>query len=109
MKDELKKKTAKRYNTEEKQEILRFVQKVNNEKGRGGVSAAVREFGVSPITVNSWLKDNKRSGSMLPLPKNATTVEVFQRLAELHTKMEEKRSELEAMEKEYKELKVKIK
>lgn len=109
MTDDLRKKTAKRYTEVEKQEILRFVNKVNQDKGRGGVSAAVREFGVSPITVNGWLRSQKEQGPAIPLPKNATAVEVFQRLADLHSSIESKKDELTRMEKEYEELKRKIK
>jgi len=104
-----KMKTAKRYTESEKQEILRFVNKVNQEKGRGGVSAAVREFGISPITVNGWLRSQKEQGPTIPLPKNATAVEVFQRLASLHSAIESKKEELARMEKEFGELKKKIK
>lgn len=109
MTTELRKKTAKRYSDEEKADILRFVQQVNQEKGRGGVSAAVREYGISPITVNGWLRNQKESGPSLPLPKNASAVEIFQRLADLHSSIEIKREELERMGKEYDELKKKIK
>ncbi len=109
MTDELRKKTAKRYTDDEKAKILRFVQQVNQEKGRGGVSAAVREFGISPITVNGWLRSQKDSGPTLPLPKNASAVEVFQRLADLHSSIESKREQLERMEKEYSDIKKKIK
>ncbi len=109
MTDDIKRKTAKRYTEEEKSEIIRYVQGVNQEKGRGGVSAAVREFGISPITVNGWLRNQKEAGPILPLPKNATAVEVFQRLADLHSSIESKKDELNRMEKEYDELKKKIK
>ncbi|MBK1834913.1 hypothetical protein JIN78_12660 [Roseibacillus ishigakijimensis] len=109
MTNKLKKRTAKRYTDEEKANILRYVHQVNQEKGRGGVSAAVRKFGISPITVNGWLRTMKESGPTLPLPKNATAVEVFQRLADLHSAIEAKRQELARMEEEYEGLKNKIK
>jgi transposase-like protein len=109
MNDELKKKTAKRYSQDEKQEILALVEKVNTEKGRGGVTAAVREFGVSPITVNSWLRNRREQWYSVPLSKNASQVEVFQRLADLHSSIEDKRQELTEMEKEYEALKNRIK
>ncbi|WP_377173958.1 hypothetical protein [Roseibacillus ishigakijimensis] len=51
----------------------------------------------------------KESGPTLPLPKNATAVEVFQRLADLHSAIEAKRQELARMEEEYEGLKNKIK
>lgn len=109
MKDELRKKTARRYNESEKQEILRFVQKVNSEKGRGGVTAAVKKFGISPITVNSWMKSRRDEWFSVPLAKTASQVEVFQRLAELHSNIEAKQSELDEMQKEYDALKSRIK
>ncbi len=109
MPKQLRKKTAKRYTDDEKTKILRFVNQVNKDKGRGGVSAAVREFGISPITVNGWLRNQKDLGPTLPLPKNATAVEVFQRLAELHSSIESKRDDLDRMQKEYMDLKKKIK
>ncbi|MDP0489439.1 MAG: hypothetical protein Q7Q71_00125 [Verrucomicrobiota bacterium JB023] len=109
MTDELKKKTARRYTDAEKAEILQYVRKVNSEKGRGGVSAAVRHFGISPITVNSWLRSQKETGVGAPLPKSATAVEIYQRLADLHSSMEAKRAELDAMQSEYDDLKRRIK
>ena len=45
-----------RYSEEEKQRIVDFVNTYNAEHGRGGQSAAVREFDLSAITVAAWLK-----------------------------------------------------
>lgn len=45
-----------RYSEEEKQQIVDFVNAYNAEHGRGGQSAAVREFNLSAITVAAWLK-----------------------------------------------------
>ncbi len=47
---------GKRYTDAEKKEILSFVEKVNAEKGRGGQSAASKKFGISQLTIASWLK-----------------------------------------------------
>ncbi|MEM9080946.1 MAG: helix-turn-helix domain-containing protein [Verrucomicrobiota bacterium] len=109
MTKEQRKKTARRYTDEEKAEIIQYVKRVNQEKGRGGVSAAVRHFGISPITVNSWLSRERETGVAAPLPKNASTVEIYQRLADLHSFIESKRSELKSMEEEYASLKKRIK
>lgn len=53
---------GKRYTEAEKKEILSYVEKVNAEKGRGGQSAAAKKFGISQLTIASWLK----SASGLP-------------------------------------------
>jgi transposase-like protein len=44
--------TGKRYSEAERRKILAFVQR----RGRGGISAATREFGVSYIALRRWIK-----------------------------------------------------
>ena len=59
-----KKKTTKgkRYTPEEKQEVLDYVDSVDSEKGRGGVAAAQRKFGITALTITNWKK--KASGGV---------------------------------------------
>lgn len=45
-----------RYTPEQKKEIVDFVQQYNEANGRGGQSAAVSKFKVTPITIGAWLK-----------------------------------------------------
>mgnify|MGYP002626365662 FL=1 len=47
---------GKRYTPAEKQQVIDFVNEVNASKGRGGQSAASKKFGISPLTISSWLK-----------------------------------------------------
>ncbi|MBC7980297.1 MAG: hypothetical protein H7Y36_07015 [Armatimonadetes bacterium] len=47
--------TRKRYTPEEKKEITDFVAKYDSANGRGGKSAAVKKFGISPISLSSWI------------------------------------------------------
>ena len=47
---------GKRYSAEEKNDIVSFVQKYNEENGRGGQSAASKKYGISQLSVSSWLK-----------------------------------------------------
>jgi transposase-like protein len=47
---------GKRYTEAEKKEIIGFVEKVNAEKGRGGQSTASKKFGISQLTISSWLR-----------------------------------------------------
>lgn len=53
------KRTVKRYTEEQKSEILSFIEKFNTENGRGGQTAAVKKFKVTPMTLSAW---NKKSG-----------------------------------------------
>ncbi|MES2920659.1 MAG: hypothetical protein V4819_03895 [Verrucomicrobiota bacterium] len=46
----------KRYTSDEKRQIIEFVRKHDQEKGRGGKSAAVKHYGISPISLSSWIK-----------------------------------------------------
>jgi transposase-like protein len=46
---------GKRYSAEEKQEVVDFVENYNSENGRGGQSAASKQFGVSQLTIAGWL------------------------------------------------------
>jgi transposase-like protein len=53
-----KKNTAQsiRYTAEQKKEIVDFVVSYNAANGRGGQTAAVNKFNVSPISVAAWMK-----------------------------------------------------
>ena len=55
---------AKRYTSDERQEILDFVQSVNATKGYGGASAAVKKFGVTHKSIAYWLRKRGIKGSM---------------------------------------------
>ena len=50
------KKTRKRYSSDEKKEIIAFVEKHDAENGRGGKTAAVAKYGISPISLSAWIK-----------------------------------------------------
>lgn len=54
---------GKRYTDEEKNDILGFVQKYNDENGRGGQSAASKKYGISQLTIASWLKSGPSAGT----------------------------------------------
>lgn len=45
--------TGKRYSITERKKIVAFVEK----RGRGGITAACREFGVSYIALRRWMKN----------------------------------------------------
>ncbi len=50
------KKKGMRYSLEQKQEVIDYVTDYNSKNGRGGQSHAAKQFGLSVLTVSSWLK-----------------------------------------------------
>lgn len=52
-----------RYNDKQKADVIAFVKKHNEKHGRGGQSAAKEKFGISPISIASWLT---KAGEELP-------------------------------------------
>lgn len=51
-----KKVTGKRYTDAEKAAIIATVNEVNASKGRGGLTAAAKQYSVSPLSISNWMK-----------------------------------------------------
>lgn len=108
-----KKKTTKgkRYTAEEKQEVIDFVASVDSEKGRGGVAAAARKFGITPLTITAWKKraEGSAPASAKGSKRGATAQSrVLHRLAEILDQVATKEAEIAALNKEYAKLKKKV-
>lgn len=108
-----KKKTTKgkRYTTEEKQAVLDFVASVDEEKGRGGVAAAQRKFGITALTITNWKKQaGGGSASSAKGSKRGATAQsrVLHRLGEILDQVATKETEIAALKKEYAKLKKKV-
>lgn len=54
---------GKRYTAEEKAKVVAFVNEYNSANGRGGQSAASVKFGISQLTVSTWLKGAGAKGA----------------------------------------------
>ena len=68
-----------RYTPEQKKEIVEFVQQYNEANSRGGQSAAVNKFKVTPITIGAWLKAagvSKKKGKAAKVAKPAKAKKV---------------------------------
>lgn len=68
---------GKRYSDSKKAEIVDFVQRHDAENGRGGRSAAVKKYGVTALTLSTWLskttkepKGKRRGGGKVGRPRN---------------------------------------
>ena len=106
---------GKRYTVDEKQAVVDFVNNHNAEHGRGGVTAAVKKFGASALTIASWVKAVP-GGAKTPKGRGAGsgTVSSSKRggvLAEL-SKLDQviagKRKELDALEARFQKLKASL-
>ena len=53
-------KRAVRYSEAEKEQIIEFVHEHNRQNKRGGLSAAVKKFKVSPISITNWMDGAKK-------------------------------------------------
>ncbi len=51
-----KSKRGSRYTPKQKADVVAFVHAYNNKHGRGGQSQAVKKFGVTALTIATWLK-----------------------------------------------------
>jgi len=111
---------GKRYTTAEKQEVLDYVASVDAEKGRGGVAAAARQFGITPLTVTAWKKRFGTDASSAPArasskeasvtaSRGATTQSrALHRLGEILDAIEAHKAKIVTLEKEYAKLKKKV-
>ena len=98
---------GKRYSDSEKEKIVAFANQVNAEKGRGGPAAAVKKFGVSAITVASWMAGSSKEP---PTPSGArgSREKVLVRLGALDREIATKRKELTKLEAEFEKLKAQL-
>ena len=82
---------------------------VNAAKGRGGQSAAAKKFGVSLLTIGSWLKAAGKSARPKAAKKAAAKPtgrgKVLEQLAALDQEIAKRRKELEALEAKFQKLK----
>ena len=98
---------GKRYSEQERAKILAFVDKTNALKGRGGITAASKKFGVTPLSISSWMK---RVGASSTARRHASGnfTDNLRRLAELHEAIAVKETELIHLRREYSTLKKKL-
>lgn len=103
---------GKRYTAEEKKEVTDYVASIDSEKGRGGVAAAARKFGITPLTITAWKKraDGSAPASNAEGGKHGATAQsrVLLRLAAILDEVATKENEIVALRKEYAKLKKKV-
>lgn len=97
---------GKRYSDEEKKRIVQFVNQVNTEKGRGGASAAGKKFGVSAVTLSTWLSTTPSEGTLIK--GGGSRNKILERLGRMDREIETKRKELSKLEAAFDKLKAQL-
>lgn len=103
---------GKRYSAETKQQIIDFVNSHNEANGRGGVTAAVKKFGTSALTISAWVKSsgNASVGTGRKVAKSAAggRSSLLTELSKLDGVIAAKRKELDALEAKFQKLKASL-
>ncbi len=100
---------ARRYTLPEREKILKYVEEVNSQKGRGGQTAAVQKFGVSALTITSWMRKRPAAGGDEVLNSSSNgTGGTLAKLAAIHAAIVAKEKEIAALRVQFNKLKTSI-
>lgn len=94
---------GKRYTPEEKSKVVSYVTEYNAKNGRGGQSNAASKFGISQLTIASWLKSAGLSGRAGKASKGSiqdklsTMLTLGQEIDQLERELNTKRTKFEAL------------
>lgn len=92
--------------------MINFVNRINEELGRGGISRASREFGISQLTISKWIRDHDDDGSSNGRrPRGRSRQDVpanLERLSAILEQINELEDKLGDLHKEYDTLKAQL-
>ena len=101
---------GKRYSDAVKSRVIEFVNQINSEKGRGGISAAAKKCGASPLSISNWVKKGRstvkaavaKAGSR---PRSGSRDNILHELTSLNRTITKRRRELDELEARFAKLK----
>jgi transposase-like protein len=93
---------GKRYSAEEKTKIIAFVNEHNAKNKRGGQLTAAKKFGISQLTIATWLK--KSGGKAAAKGAKKTTAKSTSKAVTTKGSMEKKLNSLLSLGKEMEKL-----
>ena len=101
---------GKRYTQAQKDKVVAFAEKFKADKGRGAVATAVRKFGVTALTISSWIKKGgSSSASSSPAkkrgPRPAGRESVLSELVTLQREISKGKAQLGKLEARFETLK----
>ena len=97
---------GKRYSTEEKSKIIAFVNEHNAKNKRGGQLTAAKKFGISQLTIATWLKKSggKSTGKAAAKGAKKTTAKSASKAVSTKGSIEKKLNSLLSLGKEIEKL-----
>lgn len=99
---------ARRYSVKEKEDILRYVESVNAKQGRGGQTAAVKKYGISALTISTWMRNHSNGAVSIKGSAKGGIGGTLAKLSALHAEIAAKEKQLAAMQAEFAKLKASI-
>jgi hypothetical protein len=99
---------ARRYTLPEREKILKYVEDVNAQKGRGGQTAAVQKFGVSALTITSWMRKRPEGAGGEFTGSTNGTGGTLAKLAAVHAAIVAKEKEIASLQAQFNKLKASI-
>jgi hypothetical protein len=106
--------TAKRYTEEEKKEILDFIDKFNQENGRGGQTAAIKKYKATAISIGNWRRGSAKKANVavkaakVAKKKFRNPTKLIERLHEVTKEIDKAESILKKLNTEANELRKEI-
>ena len=102
---------GRRYSDTMKRRVIDFVTEVNLEKGRGGIAAAAKKFGASPLSISNWIKEsgaNVKAAITGGQRGRGDRDKVLHELTVLNRTIAQRREELEKLEARFEKLKASL-
>jgi transposase-like protein len=113
---------GRRYSDDEKKEIVEFARNHDAAHGRGGKSAAVKKFGISPISLATWIgntgkplaagkKRGRKPGSKnvsKPISGGGKYTAKLKELTDVATQIDKAESHLDNLLKKFEDLKASL-
>lgn len=103
---------GRRYSLQEKRSVIDFVNQYNEENGRGGITAASNKFGVSTLTISTWLRTHPVGGrnGTRSVPRIYSDYadkrgKIIEELCKTDQEITAKRAELKVLEAKFEKLK----
>jgi len=94
---------GKRYSKQERRDVLSYVAEHNESHGRGGITTAVKKYGISAVTIRNWMSDTTVGAAK---PSHTQEGDLYRQLADLtdaihklETDLENKHTELKLLKK----------
>lgn len=96
---------GKRYSVKERNDVLSYVAEHNESHGRGGITTAVKKYGISAVTIRNWMSD---ANVATVKPSHTEEGDLYRQLADLTDAIHKLECDLKTKNEELKLLKKRL-